>query len=50
MNICDGRRGKKAHKEIVYDNTFCPLCESQDEIDRLEKEIESLRDEVNKRE
>lgn len=49
MNICAGRRGKMAHSEIVYDDGDCPACESQDEIERLEKEIESLRDEINKK-
>lgn len=50
MNICTGQRGKKGHDEIVYESRYCPVCESQDEIERLEKEIESLRDEINKKE
>ncbi len=50
MNICTGRRGKNSHEEIVYEGRDCPACESQDEIERLEKEIEDLRDEINKKE
>ncbi len=46
MNICSGRRGDKAHDEIVYDNKSCPFCEymdiSMDEIKDLKSEIEKL--------
>ncbi len=46
MNICSGRRGDKAHDEIVYDSKSCPFCEyvdtSMDEIKDLKSQIEKL--------
>ena len=42
MDICS-----RYHDEIVHDNGYnnCPLCEKIKEIERLESEINDLKDE-----
>lgn len=41
MDICgDG------HEEIVYDTLKCPLCETLDEMEELEKTITNLQVEI----
>lgn len=49
MNICSGFifRG---HDAIVYVSEYCPLCEKEKEIDRLQREIESLREKTGEKE
>jgi hypothetical protein len=41
MNLCD-----KKHEQICFDGYDCPMCEKNNETDRLEREIEELRDKV----
>ena len=43
MDICS-----RYHDEIVHDNGYnnCPLCEKIKEIERLESEINDLKDEI----
>jgi len=41
MNLCSDR-----HDEVCYAVRFCPVCESREEIGRLERETEALRDEI----
>lgn len=41
MNLCDDN-----HQEVVYECGTCPVCAKDDEVDRLEREIESLRDKI----
>jgi len=41
MTICSGDKNN-SHDEICYECRFCPLCESLEEIENLNKEIERL--------
>jgi len=41
MNLCSDN-----HEEICHENRNCPLCEAYDQISKLQKEIENLRDEI----
>ena len=49
MDICTGRRGKFRfdHDEVVFTAANCPVCEKQYEVEALQKEIESLSEQVN---
>ena len=49
MNICSEYKGKW-HDSIVYESGLCPLCEKEKEIDRLQREIESLREKIGEKE
>jgi len=45
MNLCsDG------HIEVCYEERNCPACELLDQIRELEKEVESLKDEISQQE
>ena len=56
MKICSGYKNKslkesiKLHDEICYEVDLCPLCEKEKEIDRLQREIEALIKEMQRRE
>jgi hypothetical protein len=39
MNMCSHR-----HPEIVFDIKPCPLCEANAEIEKMESELDELRD------
>jgi hypothetical protein len=41
MYLCDN-----FHDEVCYESHPCPVCEYKTEIERLQLEIESLRDQV----
>jgi len=34
------------HDEVCFEVRKCPVCEKQNEVDRLQEETEKLRDEV----
>ena len=43
MDICSGNRRQKLwHDEICYEGNNCPLCTALEEIESLNKEIETL--------
>lgn len=42
MELCDN-----GHKEVCYEGRSCPVCEKQDKIIDLEKEIERLSIELD---
>ena len=50
MKICSGeiRIGRFDHVPVAYDDDVkdCPLCEKDKEIDRLQREIETLREKI----
>ncbi len=53
MKICYGNKYPQYHREIIYDDTTistCPLCEKEREIDRLQREIEALREKIGEKE
>jgi uncharacterized coiled-coil protein SlyX len=37
------------HPEIAYEGLECPLCEKEKEIDRLQREIEKLREKLGEK-
>lgn len=39
--VCDD-----GHEDVAFTGDKCPLCEKQKEVDRLEREIEALREEL----
>ena len=41
MYLCDDK-----HDEVCYESRNCPVCESTKEIDRLQREIEELQEEL----
>ena len=41
MNLCND-----GHDEVCYEVRLCPVCEALKEIDRYQREIEDLRDEI----
>ena len=41
MELCSN-----GHEEICFEVRTCPLCEAQDEIDNLLKEIASLEEKI----
>ena len=45
MKICNNY-----HLPIVFDTDACPLCEKEKEIDRLQREIEELREKIGEKE
>jgi len=45
MDICSYE-----HDEIVYDARYCPLCEAQEKIAELEKELDETRDQLSEAE
>ena len=51
MKICSGelRIGRFDHVPIAFDIRDCPLCEKEKEIDRLQREIESLREKIGEK-
>ncbi len=53
MNVCSGHRkgtGMCFHVPIAYEGLECPLCEKEAEIDRLQREIETLREKIGEKE
>jgi HAMP domain-containing protein len=41
MDLCDD-----GHEEVCYEGRGCPMCDKQEEVERLQTEIESLRDQL----
>jgi len=41
MRLCSN-----GHDEVCFETSDCPMCEKDKEIDRLEKEIETLQDKI----
>jgi peptidoglycan hydrolase CwlO-like protein len=39
MNLCDS-----GHEEICYECRNCPLCDANEEIESLEKEVDELKE------
>ena len=39
MTLCD-----KGHKQVCFEDWWCPVCEARKEVGRLEREIEFLRE------
>jgi transcription initiation factor IIE alpha subunit len=44
MEICSGRFTNEPHEEICYEGKKCPLCETMQEVVKLQKTIENLED------
>jgi transcription initiation factor IIE alpha subunit len=42
MNLCSHR-----HEEICYESRNCPLCEAQEEIEKLEEAVSDLESEIS---
>lgn len=42
MLVCNGRGGNLSHKEIVYEEKCCPLCEVLEELKEIEKDLERI--------
>ena len=41
MDLCSS-----GHDEVCYNAKRCPVCDKQDEVDRLQLETEKLREEI----
>ena len=51
LNICQGGKGVKPHKGIVFYGEKCPLCKKMEElageISELKEELEELKNVLN---
>ncbi len=41
MFLCNDK-----HEEVCYEARYCPVCEKNAEVDRLQLECEKLREEI----